>query len=101
MFTYEATYKHKKSGDVFKLWTSKHGIPRITRFKENGEAIMSFEFSSVEERTQAINKAMARGSITVFDVVEKEESLDAVISKCAAQAKNLSGANEKPLDKEL
>lgn len=67
----EATYQHK-SGDIFELWTSKHGVPRITRCKASGEALISFEFPSETARTQAINEAVARGSITL--VTKERES---------------------------
>ncbi len=58
----ESVYKNKK-GDIFELWTSKHGTPYIIRCRENGEAVLSFEFSSIEERAEAINNSVAKGKI--------------------------------------
>lgn len=55
-------YTHK-NGDIFELWTSRHGTPYITRYNATGEALISFEFSSYEEREKAINQALARGNI--------------------------------------
>lgn len=100
MFVYEAVYKHNKSSDVFKLWTSKHGTPYITRFKENGDAVLSFEFSNIEERTQAINKAIARGSISLVTTEresESDKSLNSVIKTCEEVSK--SGKREKAAER--